>query len=93
MQITNRAKVEECFDGSPVYEYEFDEGWTRSMIHLLESLGSLEYFGDFPRPLFRVKSNDGLLVKGVEGDPACRVIYPRKGSAAAQRRFESQFGK
>ena len=93
MRIVNRAKVEDRFDGSSVYEYEFDEAWSLSMIRLLKALGELEYLTDFARPLFRVTSNDGSLIKGVEGDPACRVIYPRVGSGAAQQRFEGQFDR
>lgn len=93
MKITHCAKVEDCFDGSAIYQYRFDTGWTRSMIHLLEALGRLEYFGDFPRPLFRVTTRAGLMLKGVEGDPACRAIFPRDGRDAIKVEFERYFAR
>lgn len=91
MRIVKCTKVEDCFNGSSVYSYEFDESWNLSLIRLLEALGKLQYYADFPRPLFRITSPGGLFIKGVDGDTACRVIYPREGGEEARNRFESQF--
>ena len=91
MQILEGRKVEDCFDGSSVYRYRFDEGWTSSTIQMLAPLGRLDYYPDFPRPLFRLVTPEGIQIKGVEGDPACRVIYPRQLGDALKVEFERRF--
>lgn len=91
MTIIQRQKVEDCFDGSGVWEYRFETAWTRADIDLLGPLGRLEYFGDFPRPLFRVHGPAGLQIKGVEGENSCRVVFPRTNRDALRESFESVF--
>jgi hypothetical protein len=76
MRITSVEKLDDCFDGSRVYSYHFDQPWTRLAILQLASLGKLDYFADFPRPFFRLRRAGGLLLKGVEGLPHCRVVVP-----------------
>ncbi len=93
MNILERKKIEDCFDGSSVYGYVFDTKWTRETIHELRSLGELEYFPDFPRPFFRLRGEGGLQVKGVEGENNCRVIFPRQKKEVVQENFEKHVQK
>ncbi|MFZ3210332.1 MAG: hypothetical protein WA188_02355 [Terriglobales bacterium] len=78
MRITSIERLEDCFDGSSVYSYQFDQPWTRESIRQLSPLGELDYFADFPRPFFRIRGAGGLQVKGVEGLAHCRVVLPPK---------------
>lgn len=68
------SKLEDCFDGNSVYCYHFDQPWTRPAILQLATLGSLDYFPDFPRPFYRLSGSGGLQLKGVEGMQHCRVV-------------------
>lgn len=77
MIIVGHQKIEDCFDGSAVISYEVSEPWTAQSIRSLASLGELHYYSDFPRPLFRLRSREGLFISGVEGSVTCRVVLPK----------------
>jgi hypothetical protein len=84
-------KIEDCFDGSRVYEYRLvqstiDEAFIKS----LAALGQLEYFPQFPRPFFRVRSQDGLQLKGVQDEQTFQVILPSKEQQSRKERFENE---
>jgi hypothetical protein len=91
MRVIDRRKVEDCLDGGAVFEYEISEPWTAESVRVLEPLGKLEYFAGFPRPLFRLRTQDGVLVTGVTGDTVCRVVLPAANRAAAQKRIDDSF--
>lgn len=91
MIIVTGKLVEDCFDDSAIYGYEFETSWTCEAIQGLRDFGKLEYFADFPRPFFRVIGSSGLQIKGVEGETTCRVIYPRENKEVLRRQFESCF--
>lgn len=91
MKIISRLKVEDCFDGSAVFNYDMSETWTAENVRCLVPLGEFEYFADFPRPLFRVRTSDGLFVNGVVGAITCRVILPRTNRAAVRHKLEEVF--
>ncbi len=91
MQIINIKKVEDCFDGSSVYSYEFDVAWTYKQIQQLRVIGELSYYKDFPKPFFRVKTSGGMQIKGVEGENSCTVFFPQKGKEEIKRKFEIHF--
>ncbi len=88
MKIEDAVKLEDCFDGSVIYSYRFDEAWTRDSIMKLKKMGDVDYFPDFPRPFFRLRGTGGFQVKGVEGDTVCRVILPKKGKEEIRQAFE-----
>ncbi len=91
MKIVSRRKIEDCFDGSAVFSYEMSEPWSAENARLLASLGGFEYFADFPRPLFRLRTCDGLFVSGVDGSLTCRVILPRTNRNEVQKKLEEVF--
>ncbi len=87
MKIVSSRKIEDCFDGSTVFRYEASEPWTAENLCCLAPLGKLELFKDFPRLLFRLRTREGLFLSGVAGDVVFRVVLPRTGRDAAQRRL------
>ncbi len=91
MKIISRKKIEDCFDGSAVFCYEMSEPWTAVNAGCMESLGVYEYYADFPRPLFRLCTRDGLFVSGVEGSVTCRVILPRTNRDSVRQKLEEVF--
>jgi hypothetical protein len=91
MRVAAAKRIEDCFDGSRVMRYFFDETWTRANILRLAALGDLEYFDEFPRTIFRVGTADGAEIKGVEGEADCQVIYPKTDRDQIQARIEAFF--
>jgi hypothetical protein len=89
VKILDRCKLEDCFDGSAVYQYEFADPWDVPRIQALARLGKLDYYADFPRPLFRVASASGLFIKGLAGTNHCRVIFPGTNREEVVRHFEA----
>lgn len=88
MNIVDRVKVEDCFDGSGVYVYELSEAWTEQSARRLAALGQYQYFADFPRPLFRLRTEAGLFVSGVADACDCRVVLPRTNREQVQKALE-----
>lgn len=93
MIIVNIQPVEDCFDGSSVLGYSFDEPWTKESIFRLKAMGKLDYFPEFPRPFFRLRGDGGLQIKGVQGENSCRVIFPKNEKEALRRQFENLFAQ
>ncbi|MGQ9608466.1 MAG: hypothetical protein ACUVWN_04135 [bacterium] len=90
MRIANIKKLEDCFDGSTIYSYEFFDVWTYEQIQKLRNFGELSYYKDFPKPFFRVKTSGGMQIKGVEGENSCTVFLPKKGKEEMKSEFEMQ---
>jgi hypothetical protein len=88
MKIVEQHKIEDCIDGSQIFQYHFDKSWTRTSIHALHALGKLDYFPNFPRPFFRLCGERGLQVKGVEGENNCQIFFPRAGKEILQKEIE-----
>lgn len=88
MNIVKINKVEDCFDGSAVFDYCLSEAWNETAIRKLTALGELEYFADFPRPLFRLHNKSGLFVNGLAGECQCRVILPHANREQLQSQLQ-----
>jgi hypothetical protein len=93
MRITSVEKLEDCFDGSSVYCYHFDQPSTRAEILQLASLGRLEYFVDFPRPFYRLIAAGGPQLKGVEGTAHCRVVVSREAEELFRQGLQALLSK
>ncbi|HGE70810.1 TPA: hypothetical protein ENX78_08255 [Candidatus Poribacteria bacterium] len=91
MKIIQVKKLEDCFDGSTIYEYEFDGFWTYEEIRRLTTLGDLNYYKDFPRPFFRLNGQGGMQIKGVEGENSCTVFFPKNRKEEMERILERHF--
>lgn len=88
MRIVDRVKIEDCFDGSSIFVYTIDLPWTQQRAGRLAILGEYRYHGEFPRPLFKVRTKKGLFVDGVEGANECRVVLPRTNREHVLREWE-----
>ena len=76
----DKAKVEDCFNGSRIYDIKIDRPININLILKLGALGRLEYFKEFPRPFFRIHSpEEGFQIKGVEGEHSFRIILSSSG--------------
>jgi len=88
MQIIEAQHLEDCFNGSAGFRYHLDQPWTAQRIRSLGLLCSLDHFRDFPRPFFRLRAATGLEVQGIEGEMACRVVFPKTGREALRTDWE-----
>lgn len=84
MKIVEEIKLEDCFDGSSVFRLKFDSVIEQAFVMGFRDLGKLDYFKDFPRPFFKVSMDNRIILKGVEGEDNCQVIYPRHGKEEAR---------
>lgn len=71
-------KVEDCFDGSQVFDCLIQCPVSISLINSLENLGELEYYPDFPRPFFRAFTLKESQIKGVLGEMSFRVYFSKE---------------
>lgn len=83
-------KVEDCFDGSRIFEYDFDSAIDSDFIRNLGTLGKLEYFKDFPRPFFRIITKRGSQFKGVEGEKTFKAIFTRSDLEKGKEDLENK---
>lgn len=90
MKLTGIEKMENCISGEFVYKYFFDREWERETIKVIAALGTMKYYGDFPRPLFEIKCPDGTILKGVESAREFRVIFPRKSGDQEREAFKER---
>ena len=91
MRVIDKQQIEDCFDGSSIYGYTFDEPVSREDVFSLKAVGTLDYFPNFARPFFRVRTGNGMQIKGIEGDKIIRVIYPSKDREMIMEEFEGRF--
>jgi len=89
MKPVRKELLEGCLPSAPEYRYVLSEPWTAELIAALRRLGQLDYYADFPRPFFRLRMANGVQMKGIEGEPLCRVLFP--GEAAGKiEEFEAE---
>jgi hypothetical protein len=90
MKLTGIEKMENCLSGEFVYKYFFDGEWKGDALKLIAALGTMKYYGDFPRPLFEIKCSDGTILKGVESAREFRVIFPRESGEPEREIFKKR---
>jgi hypothetical protein len=90
MELTDIKKVEDCFDGSVIFEYFFDLEIKEEFMKSLGETGRLDYYPDFLRPFFKIITSDGLQIKGIVGDKSFQVIYPQTKKWEKKEAFEKQ---
>ncbi len=92
MKLVRKELVENCLPSAPEYRYLFSESWTAEAIGELRRLGRLDYYADFPRPFFRLRTPEGAQLRGVQGEPTCRVVFPG-GAARASDDFDARLAR
>jgi len=86
MRVSGYKKLDDCAGENYYNEIQFDCKMTAEIIEAFAGLGTLEFQRDFPRPFFILKSPDGFVLKGLQGDDTCRlVITEGKVEAAVER--------
>lgn len=96
MSLFTCNKVEDCFDGSRIYEYHLFCSIERRFVEELGKAGVLEYYADFPRPFYRIFiKNEAreMQVKGVTGDHVFKIIYSSKEPERQKAFFEALLNK
>jgi hypothetical protein len=88
MKLTKIEKMETCASGDHAYKYFFDEEWKKEHIEKLAALGKLNYYGNFPRPLFEVKCSVGITVIGVENAREFKVVFPPNTAEPEREAFQ-----
>jgi hypothetical protein len=73
MKVLTMRPIEDCFDGSSIRELTLDVPVTRELVTVLGAGGTIQYFADFPRPLFRVRVEGRYDIKGIAGESTIRV--------------------
>lgn len=74
MKIIDVRHIEDCFDGSFMYEILFDTDVAPAFIQSLGIEGQLQYFPSFTRPFFKAVFENRFTVKGVEGNRSVRIL-------------------
>jgi hypothetical protein len=90
MELLDTKKVEDCFDGSVIFEYYWSEKIGEEFMKKLGTTGRLYYYPEFHRPFFKIITFDGLQIKGIIGDPSFQVIYPQTNKWEKKKAFEKQ---
>lgn len=93
MKLVEIKKLEDCFDGSIIFEYSFDENVEETFMKMLGQTGKLDYYPDFRRPFFKIMSRDGLQIKGIIGESNFEITYPLTNKWEKKRNFENSLKK
>lgn len=73
MNVIDLKHVEDCFDGSLIYEVLFDANTSKAMILALAEGGDIQYFANFAKPFFKIRVKGLYDLKGIEGHSTMRL--------------------
>ncbi len=90
MRVIDIQKKEDCFDGSMIFEYWFDDGFSRQLMYTLAEGGKLQFFPDFTRPFFKIVTAGGVHIKGIIGDLSIEALFPLTGKWERKDEFEKR---
>ncbi len=91
MVLTDMQIVDDCLGGSRYYDLFFDRPWHRDAILALRERGELDFHPEFARPFFQFKSPLQYILKGLEGEPKCRLIIPLSNKDIILEEIRSYF--
>lgn len=86
-RVLSVEKLEDCFDGSFVRQYQLDTPMTEGLMRAVAEGGELHYFPDFPRPYFRIRRASEWVIQGVIGNVTFRVTFSRNAPDRAEERL------
>ena len=89
MKLIDIKKLEDCFDGSMIFRYSFKNKIDESFMNKLGEKGKLQYYPEFPRPFFKIITNDGAQVKGIIGDDNFEVVFPQTRKQERKKNFDT----
>jgi len=88
MIITKIKKLEDCFDGSLIYSYQFSKAVDENIMKSLAKKERLDYYPYFAKPFYKIFTRDGLQIKGILGEDNLEVTFPLTGQVEKKKRFE-----
>ena len=89
MKFVEIKKLDDCFDGSIVFEYSFNKQIDEMFMKILGQTGKLEYYPDFRRPFYKIMTDEGLQIKGIIGDNNFEITYPLSKKWEKKKSFET----
>lgn len=92
MKLVEARKLEDCIDGSMIFEFLFDGEIDEALMRRMAEGGELEFHPDFPRPFFRIRAVDSLQFRGILGDHGLEVLFPRGDGAERLAAFRARMG-
>jgi len=93
MELIDIKKVEDCFDGSVIFQYAFDKEIDKTLMEKMGKRGNIQYYPEFLRPFFKIVTADGLQVRGTIGNNKFEVIYPKTDKQGKKSNFETRLKK
>lgn len=93
MKLINIKKLDDCFDGSIIFKYSFDDTINETVMKKLAGKGKLHYYPEFPRPFFKITTVDGVQLKGIIGDYDFEVMFPFTNKEEKKGNFDSLLEK
>lgn len=90
MKLVEVKKMDDCFDGSMVFEYRFDRQIDETFMKIISRPGRLSYYPEFSRPFFKIFSEKGIQIKGIIGDDNFQVTFPQTRKAELKKAFETR---
>lgn len=81
MQIKAMKEVKSCLDGLFVKEVLFTNAVSKEFLEYLSKYGKFEYNYNFPKPLYKLKIDDKLVIKGMVGKTHARISFSKKSNS------------
>lgn len=89
MKLLEIVKLEDCFDGSIIFEYFFSESISENFMRDISSTGELLYYPDFSKPFYKILTNDDIQIKGIIGENSFQIIFPSTNKNVIQKNFNT----
>ncbi len=87
--IAEVRHIEDCFDGSTVYDYVLHLPVDEQVLSHLSTYGQVETITGLPRTLYRLRSSTGLYIQGIMGSCQFRAVYPKETAEMQRRQLEA----
>jgi hypothetical protein len=87
MKLLKIIKLEDCFDGSIIFEYFFSENIAEEFMRDIGSTGELLYYPNFSKPFYKIFTNDDIQIKGIIGEKSFQIIFPSTNKTILQENF------
>jgi hypothetical protein len=73
MKVIDVKHVEDCFDGSLIYELLLDADIDKDLIFAIGEGGYVQYFDKFAKPFFKIRMTGQYDLKGIAGERNLRI--------------------
>ncbi len=93
MKLIDIKKLEDCFDGSVIFKYSFDNAIDETMMKKLAGKEKLHYYPEFLRPFFKIITFDGVQLKGIIGDYDFEAVFPFTNKQEKKENFDTLMEK